>query len=61
VDERLARTAGENAARFQLRGYDAVHLATALEIGNGELAFVTWDEALRRAAESAGLAVAPAS
>jgi predicted nucleic acid-binding protein len=58
VDERLARSAGDHAARLRLRGYDAVHLATALELGETEVVVVTWDQDLGRAAESAGLAVA---
>lgn len=57
VDERLARSAGDKAAQFGLRGYDAVHLATALSLG-GELVVVTWDKDLHRAAEAAGLTVA---
>jgi predicted nucleic acid-binding protein len=57
VDERLARHAGEQAEALGLRGYDAVHLATALELQD-EVAMITWDAELRRAAESAGLVVA---
>jgi len=40
-----------------LRGYDAVHLATALELDDENVAFVTWDSNLRRAAENSGLGV----
>lgn len=58
VDEPLARSAGEYAETFGLRGYDAVHLATALDLGGGEIAFVSWDADLRAAAAEAGLAVA---
>jgi predicted nucleic acid-binding protein len=58
VDDRLAVIAGEKADAFGLRGYDAVHLATAL--GLGEATLVTWDLELSDAAESAGLAVAGA-
>ena len=60
VDQRLAREAGRLAADWDLRGYDAVHLATALDISEEELTFVTWDADLARAAEKAGLAVAGA-
>ena len=60
VDERLALTAGERAATFGLRGADAVHLATALELGDEEVTFVTWDQDLANAAALAGLAVAGA-
>lgn len=55
VDEDLVRAAGDHAIEFGLRGYDAVHLATALDLGDEEVVFVTWDEALRRAASSMGL------
>jgi uncharacterized protein len=61
VDERLAQAAGRHAAEFGLRGYDAVHLATALDLFEEEVVFVTWDEDLARAADSAGLAVAGSS
>jgi predicted nucleic acid-binding protein len=57
IDEHLARSAGDKAAQFGLRGYDAVHLATALNLG-GELVVVTWDKDLHRAAEATGLTVA---
>jgi predicted nucleic acid-binding protein len=58
VDERLARLGGELAEEFDLRGYDAVHLATALSLGDEEVVLVTWDADLSRAAERAGLGVA---
>lgn len=60
VDHETAQSAGAYAESFGLRGYDAVHLATALELGE-EAVVVTWDEDLRRAAEAAGLAVAGAA
>jgi predicted nucleic acid-binding protein len=37
VDTDLARTAGDLAERHALRGYDAVHLATALSVDDSEL------------------------
>lgn len=55
VDSSLARRAGEHAEGLGLRGYDAVHLATALELGDEEVVFVTWDRDLARAAERVGL------
>lgn len=58
IDEELARRAGGLAEDFELRGYDAVHLASALALGEGDAVMVTWDADLRRAAERAGLAVA---
>ncbi|HTU78529.1 MAG TPA: type II toxin-antitoxin system VapC family toxin [Solirubrobacteraceae bacterium] len=60
VDVQLARDAGELAERFALRGYDAVHLASALS-ADGPVTLVTWDAALRSAAEQNGLAIAPAN
>lgn len=58
VDEGIARSAGSQAESFGLRGYDAVHLATALGLGEEEVALITWDDDLNQAAESVGLAVA---
>lgn len=59
VDEELAQHAGEHAEELELRGYDAVHLATALELGDEEVVLVTWDRDLAQAAERVGLGVAP--
>jgi predicted nucleic acid-binding protein len=42
-----------------LRGYDAVHLASALAL-DADTTIVTWDEDLKRAAARRGCAVAPA-
>ena len=61
VDEALARRAGELADERELRGYGAVHLASALALGSGETILVTWDRDLSNAAVGVGLAVAPAS
>jgi uncharacterized protein len=58
VDAQLARDAGELAETFALRGYDAVHLASALSVGDA-ITLVSWDEALRRAAARNGCALAP--
>jgi len=58
VDQELARRAGEHAEDLELRGYDAVHLATALELGDEEVVLVTWDRDLAQAAESVGLGIA---
>lgn len=57
VDEQLTRIAGALASEFSLRGYDAVHLATALELAGQDVALVSWDRDLTRAASEAGLAV----
>ncbi len=58
VDYELAVRAGEYAEDLSLRGYDSVHLATALELGDDEVVVVTWDQDLARAAERIGLGVA---
>lgn len=58
LDQELARRAGGYAEDLGLRGYDAVHLATALELGDEEVVLVTWDRDLARAAEGVGLGLA---
>lgn len=58
VDRDLARRAGGYAEDLGLRGYDAVHLATALELGDEETVLVTWDRDLGRAAGRVGLGIA---
>jgi len=60
IDDRLARHAGELAEQFALRGYDAVHLASALALSSAAT-FISWDENLRAAAHSSGCALAPPS
>lgn len=59
VDGDLAGHAGELADELALRGYDAVHLASALAFGP-EITLVSWDRYLRRAAAQSGCAIAPA-
>lgn len=59
VDAALARAAGELAERRALRGYDAVHLASALSIDSPDVVLATWDRALADAAGQERLAVAP--
>lgn len=58
-DESVAVSAGDAAETFGLRGYDAVHLATALTLQDESLLVATWDADLRGAALNAGLRVAP--
>ncbi len=60
VDQALARQAGSLAEQHALRGYDAVHLASALLIDDPELLIVTWDRELAAAARDSGHPVAPA-
>jgi predicted nucleic acid-binding protein len=52
----LADAAGDVAERFDLRAYDAVHLASAMEVDDGSIVVVTWD---RAPASAAGLDAAP--
>lgn len=59
LDPDLAHAAGELAESHGLRGYDAVHLATALSIGAGSMLLATWDGDLARAAVAAGCSVSP--
>lgn len=59
IDESLARRAGELAEQLALRGYDAVHLASALALG-ADTTVVTWDRELGRAALESGFAISPA-
>jgi uncharacterized protein len=54
IDEPLAREAGDLAARYALRGYDAVHLACALHIEGDDILLATWDTALNSAARATG-------
>ena len=58
VDQKLVTRAGGYAEDLGLRGYDAVHLATALELGDEEVVLVTWDRDLAQAAERIGLGIA---
>jgi predicted nucleic acid-binding protein len=58
IDEALALAAGDAAETFGLRGYDAVHLATAVTLQDESLLVATWDEDLREACLAAGLPVA---
>ncbi|MFL5897004.1 MAG: type II toxin-antitoxin system VapC family toxin [Solirubrobacterales bacterium] len=58
VDEGIARAAAEQAETFGLRGYDAVHLASALALGREEVTLISWDRDLVDAAATLGVAVA---
>lgn len=55
----VERHAGQLARRHALRGADAVHLASALAIGDPELVFAVWDRRLHAGARTARLRVAP--
>lgn len=54
----IARSAGELAQRYGLRGYDAVHLAAALAVNDDDVVLVTGDLELAAAAKAAGMAAA---
>lgn len=56
VDTDTLRRAGRVGPR-DLRAGDAIHLATALAIGDPDLVFVTYDKRLADAAMAAGLRV----
>jgi uncharacterized protein len=58
IDAELARTAGDMAERHGLRGYDAVHLTSALSMGITGLVVATWDRDLSGAASDCGCVVA---
>jgi predicted nucleic acid-binding protein len=59
IDQAIARQSGDLAEKLKLRGYDAVHLASALALGTATT-LVTWDNDLGRAAIASGCGVAPA-
>lgn len=56
----VERHAGDLARLHALRGADAVHLASALAIGDADLVLAVWDRRLHAGALSVGLGVAPA-
>lgn len=60
VDDLLARLAGDLSETYGLRGYDAMHLASALSIEDPGLVAATWDADLAGAASACGYAVVPA-
>lgn len=57
----VEHAAGSLATTHRLRGADAVHLASALALGFGDLTVAVWDKRLHAGAAAAGLAVAPAT
>ncbi len=60
VDDGCVQAAGALAELHALRGYDAIHLASAIALGP-DVAVVTWDQALHTAAADEDLLVAPAA
>lgn len=57
----LAVRAGELAGRHALKASDAVHVASALAIGDPALVVAVWDRRLHAAVRAEGFAVAPAT
>jgi uncharacterized protein len=55
----VERLAGQLARDHALRGGDAVHLASALVIGDPDLIVAVWDRRLHDGARAAHLRVAP--
>lgn len=55
----LLMDAGNVAEQYRLRGYDAVHLASALTVGIPYIVMAAWDDRLRDAATASGLSVVP--
>jgi len=58
VTASLAASAGQLAEAHGLRGYDAVHLASAAVVNDAELVLVTGDQVLGSAARTIGISVA---
>ncbi len=56
----VERHAGQLTRAHALRGADAIHLASALAIGDPELIVAVWDRRLHVGAQAAGCRVAPA-
>lgn len=56
----VGQHAGDLARTHALRGADAVHLASALAIGDPDLIVAVWDRRLHAGARAVGLRVAPA-
>lgn len=59
IDDEIARASGDLAEEHALRGYDSVHLASAVALADETSILASWDVELRRAALDAGLQVAP--
>jgi len=62
LSDKLSRWAGNLAERYLLRGFDAIHLASALafqESIDEQVTFSAWDDRLLTAARAEGLTIAP--
>ncbi len=60
LSEAVSQHAGDLCRDHALRGADAVHLASALALGEPGLVMAVWDRRLQAAALAAALRVAPA-
>ncbi len=56
---RVAKAAGRVAERRDLRGADAIHLASALEVAIPDLVMAVWDRRLHAGAIAEHISVAP--
>ena len=63
LDDRRVRRAGELAETYFLRGFDAVHLASAEALRDifGPITFACFDAELSRAAIACGMSLLPAA
>lgn len=59
IDGPLARAAGDLAEQHGLRGYDAVHLASAIAVEDPGLVMATWGGDLAAAAGAHEYVVVP--
>ena len=59
VTEGVVRDAGALAERLSLRGYDAVHLASARLVNDPEMVLTASDQSLLASAGTLGIATAP--
>jgi predicted nucleic acid-binding protein len=61
IDDQKARRAGEFAELYRLKGFDAVHLASAeyFRRSLGPITFACFDDELSRAASSCGMTLLP--
>jgi len=61
IDQEISKAAGDIAEDRALRGFDSIHLATAVALADDSMIMATWDADLRRASVDAGLRIAPAN
>lgn len=60
LTEQVQLRAGQLARDHALSGADAIHLASALAVGDSQLLMAVWDRRLAAGVQAAGLAVSPA-